>query len=187
MQEPRRMAQGSGEQSSSLQTPSDERAGSVAVSSKPSGGTGDGSGQGFSFMVLLRRPVDQEQVGTDDASGNDIGSGTLHAERSGETKAPGLYIEELTPTEMTTILRRREGLGLDKSEIFAETIACFAPINKNMDLTQSEICFLLRRRLEKTQKACADEMGISRYWFNMMEQGKAPYKTLVEYWSRYAG
>lgn len=88
---------------------------------------------------------------------------------------------------MTTILRRREGLGLDKSEIFAETIACFAPVNKNMDLTQSEICFLLRRRLEKTQKACADEMGISRYWFNMMEQGKAPCKSLVEYWSRHAG
>jgi transcriptional regulator len=57
----------------------------------------------------------------------------------------------------------------------------------DVELSETEACFLIRRRLGKTQREDAEELGVSRFWFSMMEQGKAPHKTLVEYWSRYAG
>lgn len=189
MQEPGRMAQGSGSEPCSVQTPSHERAEGMALPKIESGRAGDGCGEGVSFMVLLRRPNDQGQMGFDDTSSNDPGGHVIHGEWPGQDGTPGIHFPKLgrlTAFEITTVLRRRSGLGLDKSEIAAETFK-IAEVRLIPYLRQSEICFLLRRRLDETQKACADEMGISRYWFNMMEQGKAPCKTLVEYWSRHAG
>ena len=51
-----------------------------------------------------------------------------------------------------------------------------------LPLLVHEECFLLRRRSGWTQKDCADLMGITRYWFNMMENGHAPCKKLEEFW-----
>lgn len=45
-----------------------------------------------------------------------------------------------------------------------------------------EICFLARHYLGLTQKQCAKELGISRFWFVKMEIGiKNPTK-LYEFW-----
>lgn len=55
------------------------------------------------------------------------------------------------------------------------------------ELSKEEFCFLVRRRSGKTQEECADAMGITRYWFNLMELGKAPSGPLEEYWGNYEG
>lgn len=59
MQEPGLMAQGSGHQSGEVQAPSVERTGNMAVSKSESGRTSDGLREGFVFVVLLRRNMDQ--------------------------------------------------------------------------------------------------------------------------------
>jgi len=51
-----------------------------------------------------------------------------------------------------------------------------------LPLNDGEHCLILRRREDKTQEECADEMGITRFWFNQMEQGKAPSQPLIEHW-----
>ncbi len=50
-----------------------------------------------------------------------------------------------------------------------------------------EKCFVLRRRSGWTQEECADLMGITRYWFNLMELGKAPVEPLINFWGQNAG
>jgi DNA-binding XRE family transcriptional regulator len=52
-----------------------------------------------------------------------------------------------------------------------------------LPLLQNEICFLLRRRSEWTQQECADNMGITRYWYNLMENGRVNSDPLMEYWN----
>lgn len=49
-------------------------------------------------------------------------------------------------------------------------------------LHDNEKCFLHRRRSKYTQQECADDMGITRFWYNFMENGKAVPKSLMEYW-----
>lgn len=51
------------------------------------------------------------------------------------------------------------------------------------DLYSYEICFILRRRSGLTIPKCAEQAGISRYWYNLMEQGKASPETLIRYWT----
>ena len=161
----------------------------MALPSIESGRAGDGCGEGVSFMVLLRRPDDQGQVGFNDTSSNDPRGFSVYAKWTEQDGVAGLHFPKLgrlTAFEITTILRRRSGLGLDKSEIAAETFKLTEP-RFIYYLYQSEICYLLRRRSGKTQKSHADEMGISRYWFAMMELGKVPCKSLTEYWRDHAG
>lgn len=59
MQEPGRLAEERRHQSGEVQASSVEGAGDLAVSSSKSRRTGDGLCEGFMFMVLLRRNVDQ--------------------------------------------------------------------------------------------------------------------------------
>ena len=51
------------------------------------------------------------------------------------------------------------------------------------ELYSYEICFLLRRRSGWTISRCAEQAGVSRYWYNLMEQGKASPETLIRYWA----
>lgn len=53
-----------------------------------------------------------------------------------------------------------------------------------LPLAAHEKCLLYRRRLGLTQQECADELGVTRYWFNQMEIGKEPVDTLVDYWEK---
>lgn len=54
-------------------------------------------------------------------------------------------------------------------------------------LDAHEICFLMRRRSGWTIPMCAEQAGVSRYWYNLMEQGKASPETLVKYWAEDEG
>lgn len=50
------------------------------------------------------------------------------------------------------------------------------------ELTQDEICLILRRRAGLTQEECADKIGVTRFWFNQMETGKVSVSDLVKFW-----
>ena len=50
-------------------------------------------------------------------------------------------------------------------------------------LKPHERCLIRRRREQLTQGALAKRMGCSRWWLLRMEQGEAPVRDLVEYWS----
>ena len=62
-------------------------------------------------------------------------------------------------------------------------------INKRWmgDLTEPERCLIWRRRIGMTIPKIADEIGRSRYWVNLMEQGKVPHAELYEYWMKNGG
>lgn len=45
-----------------------------------------------------------------------------------------------------------------------------------------EVCFLKRRRTGKTQEELADELGFSKYWIRLMEQGQVSSTSLERYW-----
>lgn len=49
-------------------------------------------------------------------------------------------------------------------------------------LKPHEVCTLLRRRAGKTQAALAEEMGLTRYWVVMMENGEGSIDRLLRYW-----
>jgi DNA-binding XRE family transcriptional regulator len=50
-------------------------------------------------------------------------------------------------------------------------------------LEPHEQCFLWRYRSGWTQQECADLMGITRYWYNLMENGRAPSDRLEAFWN----
>lgn len=50
------------------------------------------------------------------------------------------------------------------------------------DLAAHEACFLLRRRMKKTQQEVAAALGVSRLWVVQMESGEAPVEQLAKYW-----
>lgn len=54
-------------------------------------------------------------------------------------------------------------------------------------LTDFEKCYLLRKRVGKRQVECAQQMGVTRFWFNQMELGKVPCEPLIEFWRQHAG
>ena len=57
----------------------------------------------------------------------------------------------------------------------------------NIDIGQLqdyEVCLLLRRRAKVSQMSVAQGLSYCRYWVNLMEQGKKPCDSLVEYWEK---
>lgn len=51
-------------------------------------------------------------------------------------------------------------------------------------LAPHEKCLLYRRRCNQTQGEIAADMGFSKYWVRLMEQGKAPADDLLWYWEQ---
>ena len=49
-------------------------------------------------------------------------------------------------------------------------------------LKPHEVCYLLRRRDNKTQREVAADIGMTRLWVIKMEEGTAPVERLREYW-----
>lgn len=106
-------------------------------------------------------------------------------------------VGELTSGEKLVIWRRRHGLsqaqmaltmGVGKNKYCEMEIQGTAqePVYiGTLDLY--ELCYILRRRNEHTILYCAREMNISRYWYNLMELGKAPEERLVQYWIEHEG
>lgn len=123
----------------------------------------------------------------------------MHVERVEEEGTARLdlgQIEQLTFGETLLIDRRRRGENQEAAGIrLSLPKNTYAKIERDEvsgdhrmicpdigELEVHEKCFLYRRRSKKTQEQCADEMGISRYWFDSMELGKACVDRLAEYW-----
>lgn len=104
-------------------------------------------------------------------------------------------VQGLTIGERLVILRRRLNLTQEDMAVKHNLSrnkygACerdLANLIKDIPIIDSladhEKCFLTRRRLGLKQQDVAKKMGITRYWFDQMELGKAPCVPLMEYWS----
>ena len=114
-------------------------------------------------------------------------------------RIPDLASSDLSVGERILIWRRREGytqpdaaavLGISQNLIKKKEADDSGPevaVPFIGDLYSHEICFILRRRSGWTIPACAEQAGVSRYWYNLMEQGKACPDRLVEYWGEDEG
>lgn len=103
--------------------------------------------------------------------------------------------EGLTLCEMLFLERKRKGLSQEEmGNKFSMTRQEYGKIERGEEVsykitcdldeppTPEELCVIYRRRSRQTQAQCAKEAGVTRYWFNMMEIGKAPSGALVRYW-----
>jgi len=130
-------------------------------------------------------------MGQYDETPDDSGSGTLLPERPGNGETL-----ELSEGERALVYRRRMGLSqkaMAKSFGITRRIYSEKEANGTITLpgfmvvvepiTGAEQCLIWRRRSGWTQQACADLMGITRYWYNLMENGKAPSDKLEAFWN----
>ena len=115
------------------------------------------------------------------------------AERT--VRLPDIPVSSLTLNERLLIWRRREGYTQQEAApILDLSVNAYKAIERQQtkcslvdmpiigDLYSHEICFILRRRHGWTIPMCAERAGVSRYWYNMMEQGKVCIDRLMEYW-----
>lgn len=130
-------------------------------------------------------------MGQHDKTADDSGSETVFPERVGSGKA-----SELSEGERALIYRRRMRLSQkDMAKSFGMKRREYGIAEANGDLKlpgfmvvveplePCEQCFLWRYRSGWTQRECADLMGITRYWYNLMENGRAPSGRLEAFWN----
>ncbi|MCK5639571.1 MAG: XRE family transcriptional regulator [Gammaproteobacteria bacterium] len=102
-------------------------------------------------------------------------------------------LEKLTDAETLIIVRRRKeetqknaaarfGVSLDMYSRWERGLDPRAPRQKIGRLENHEVCFLYRRRSNKTQEEIAEALDCCRWWVNKMEQGNAPCDDLISYW-----
>lgn len=77
--------------------------------------------------------------------------------------------------------RTRYGLA-ERDQLYVRRLSA-----KVEDLRNHERCYLYRRRLSLTQEQVAESMGVSRYWLNCMERGKASADKLIAFWESFGG
>ena len=141
-------------------------------------------------------------MGQHDETPDVRGSGDLLREEAGRCQAREILkksLGELEVSEKLLIWRRREGLSQEEAgtrlgvhrkkygEIEREPKGKRINVPHIGELYSHEICYLLRRRSGLTIPACAEDIGVSRYWYNLMELGKASPERLVKYWIHYEG
>lgn len=130
---------------------------------------------------------------TTDVSGSDD-SFREEARRAEARRILEKSVGELNFGEKLTIWRRREGLsqrqaalryGIGRNKYSelekVENSKCL-PAPHIEILYSYEMCYILRKRSAWTIADCADQIGVSRYWYNLMELGKASPERLVQYW-----
>jgi transcriptional regulator with XRE-family HTH domain len=104
---------------------------------------------------------------------------------------------KLTDGERLLIWRKRMGVNQRwAAQEFAVSYKIYSlierdelPILKRLQwvptsLEAHERCLLYRRRAGYTQKRVAEELEMSRYWINKMENGRAPCDDLLWYWEQ---
>jgi transcriptional regulator with XRE-family HTH domain len=104
-------------------------------------------------------------------------------------------MKDLSFGERLRTVRRREGLtqanaaaaygmplGAYKMAERDQPQAWSIPAPVLRTLRTYEACLILRKRLGLTLDQLSDEMGISKWWLCLMEQGKAPVGRLSSYW-----
>lgn len=114
----------------------------------------------------------------------------------GTLRLVDITAKELCLSEHLLIWRRRHGLTQPEAASFlAMSVRSYKAVERQDtkcrltempalgEIETYEICFLLRRRSGWTIPMCAEHAGISRYWYNLMEQGKVNPETLVRYWA----
>lgn len=150
-------------------------------------------------VVLLQRGDREGQVREYDSSGNAGGSAPSLSggATSGKVNPVASFdLEGMTVGERLLIARRRSNesqetvarrLGMTRNtygrlERDDEDLHSGISLPELGELTQEEICILLRRRAGLTQEECADKIGVTRFWFNQMEMGKVSSSDLVKFW-----
>lgn len=107
----------------------------------------------------------------------------------------------ITPGEQITIWRRRENLSQrdislllgvpladvpkfeqDQLSWDAAKFPVVMPYEQLLPIRPYETCFLMRKRANMQQKELAQLLGVSRYWLNIMERGKAECSQLIQFW-----
>lgn len=142
-------------------------------------------------------------MGQDDPRRDDPISGSLHADKTREGSVAELHhrsVGELTPREKLILHRRRLEFSQEQmAALFGIHRETYGRIERGQipqtddvvgdlgGLRDHEKCYILRKRAGRKQIDCAQEMGVTRFWFNQMELGKAPCEPLVEFWRRHAG
>jgi DNA-binding XRE family transcriptional regulator len=142
-------------------------------------------------------------MGKDDSYRDDPISGSLYAEQDGEGSPAQLHsraVGELTPREKLILYRRRLEFSQEQmAAVFGIHRETYGRIERGQvpqtddvvgdlgGLSDHEKCYILRKRAGRKQIECAQEMGVTRFWFNQMELGKAPCDPLIEFWRRHAG
>lgn len=154
---------------------------------------------GSAGVVLLQRGNREGQVRTHDTSGNARGGSSALSGRSATGKVTGVAafdIEGMSVGERLLIARRRSGesqetvarrFGLTRNsygrvERDDEDLCAGISLPELGELTQDEVCLILRRRAGLTQEECAEKIGVTRFWFNQMETGKVSVTDLVKFW-----
>lgn len=123
--------------------------------------------------------------------------------RAEADRFPEITAGDLTVGEHLLIWRRREGFTQEEAATRHGSSRKFYGKQERSDkpkvdrslgqlphigeLYSYEKCFIMRRRSGWTIPMCADQAGVSRYWYNLMELGKASPERLVEYWAENAG
>lgn len=172
-----------------------ERAGNMAGSQVGSRRTDSGGDTGRSRVVLLQRRNSEGHVRTNDASRNETGGDASSSSGSRQGKAGRLAaITNLTPGERLLIHRRRSGESQEAtSRRLGMTRNAYGRLERDSEesrittpqigeLSADEICLIHRRRSGKTQEECAEELGVTRFWFSLMETGKVSCEDLVAFW-----
>lgn len=102
-------------------------------------------------------------------------------------------LQKLTRGERLMIDRRRRGerqraaaqrleVPLSRYSRWERDLDPHAPSIRVGALKAHERCYLMRRRVGRTQQEVAAEMNVCRYWLNRMELGLADCTDLVCYW-----
>lgn len=205
MQVAENMAGQCGDEAGQVPSSSHETSTALAVETGAGGRSGAGMREGQQLVVLLVRRENQgtEPVGQYDETADVSGSGEGvrgEAGAEGTRELPALAVSELSLGEHLLIWRRREGLTQRGAGArFGLTRKAYGELEREEGQAKSiekphlgelfsyEKCFIFRRRSGWTISACADQAGISRYWFNLMELGKASPERLVNYWAENEG
>ena len=107
-------------------------------------------------------------------------------------------VKDLLPRETLELLRRRAGYSRaemsKKLQVCENTVYNWESgstrINQKafkfsditvIKLADHEICFILRNRKNLTQAQVAKKLKLSRYWVNLMEQGKKDCSRMLMY------
>ena len=109
-----------------------------------------------------------------------------------------LKVKDLKQGECLELLRRRAGRNraqmAEMLQVCENTVYNWESGNTEIDpkaftffdfslnkLHPHEICFILRNRKKLTQAQVAKKLKLSRYWINLMEQGKKDCSRLLTY------
>lgn len=104
--------------------------------------------------------------------------------------------KKVTPTKAESLLiwrRRRKFKQVEAAAEFGVSVDIYReweaarrlhdlPRQHLGHLHPHEVCLLMRRREEWTQRQLADAIGCTRLWVIQMENGDAPAERLREYW-----